>query len=516
MKAFDAVVVGAGPNGLTAAVTLARAGLSVHLIEGADEVGGAARSAETTVPGLVHDLGSAVHPLAAGSPVLSSWPLERFGLRWIRPPLALAHPLPDAPAARLEASVEATAAGLEASDPGDGAAWRFWTGPATEAWERLAPGFLGPLLRLPPAPVPLARFGARALAPASWSARAWSGERARGLWAGLAAHASLPLSAPGTSAIAITLAALGQRVGWPFPEGGAGRLSRALLGYFESLGGTVDTGRWITTLDELPPATLTLLDVTPAAFLRLAGDRAPGRYARALRRYRPGDAVVKLDLAVEGGIPWSDPACAEAGTVHLGGRFEAIAAAEAEVAAGRLPLEPYVLVAPAGRFDRSRVAGGVEPIWAYAHLPRTLAPDEEAVATLADRIRAQIERSAPGAAARTRAVRVWGPRELEAWNPNLAGGDISAGAATLRQLIARPVVSPTPYATPLPGVYLCSAATPPGPGVHGMAGFHAARVAARRWFGLDLADPRRDGSIASDAPAGDLGSSERGDGPARE
>lgn len=486
MSALDAVVVGAGPNGLTAAVALARAGLTVHVIEGADEVGGAARSAESTLPGLIHDLGSAVHPLAAGSPVLSTWPLERFGLRWVHPPLALAHPLPDRPAARLEGSATATAADLDASDPGDGETWSFWTGPATDAWERLAPAFLGPLLRVPKAPLPLMRFGVRALAPATWPARTWSGERARGLWAGLAAHASLPLSAPGTSAIAITLAALGQRVGWPFPEGGAGRLTAALRRYFESLGGTVETGRWVTSLSELPPATVTVLDVTPAGLLRLADGRLPARYARAMRGYRPGDAVVKLDLAVEGGVPWADPACREAGTVHLGGRFEAIAGAEAEVAAGRLPEAPYVLLAQQGRFDRSRTAAGVEPIWAYAHLPRALAHDAEAVATLAERIRQQIERSAPGTAARTRQVRVWGPRELEAWNPNLAGGDISSGAATLRQLIARPVVSPTPYATPLAGVYLASAATPPGPGVHGMAGFEAARAAAHRWFGLDL------------------------------
>lgn len=489
MDAWDAVVVGAGPNGLTAAVALARAGLKVRLIEGAEEVGGATRSAETTLPGLVHDLGSAVHPFAAGSPVLASWPLERYGLTWVRPPLALAHPLPDRPAARLGASVEATAADLAADAAGDGDAWRWWTGPASRGWTELAPSFLGPLLRWPEAPGALARFGARGMTPATLSARSWSGERARALWAGLAAHASLPLSAPGTTAIALVLAALAQREGgdWPFPEGGAGRIAAALEGYFRSLGGEVETGRWIGSLSELPPATITLLDVTPAALTRLAEGRLPGRYAAALRRYRPGESVVKLDLAVDGGVPWSDPACLEAGTVHLGGRFERIAHAEAEVAAGRLPDDPYVLVAQAGRFDRTRVRDEVEPLWAYAHLPRALAADGAAVDALADRIRAQIERSAPGTKARTRALRVWGPAELEGWNPNLAGGDISSGAATLRQLLARPVLSPTPYATPLPGVYLCSAATPPGPGVHGMSGFRAAQAAARRWFGLDLA-----------------------------
>lgn len=483
MDTLDAVVVGAGPNGLTAAVALAREGLRVRLIEGEREVGGALRSAESTLPGLVHDLGSAVHPFAVGSPVLSRWPLERFGLRWVQPELALAHPLRDRPAARLLASVDATAGDLGP----DGEAWRWWVGPATEAWERLAPSFLGPLLRWPAAPVALTRFGARALAPATWSGRSFRDPRTRALWAGLAAHGSVPLGAPGTSAIAIVLAVLAQRFGWPFPEGGAGRLATALLSYFVSLGGEVETGRRIRSLDELPPATVTLLNVTPAALLELAGPRLPGRYASALRRYRPGEAIVKLDLAVDGGLPWSDPACAKAGTIHLGGRFDTIRASEAAVAAGRLPDDPYVLVTQAGRFDRSRTREGIEPIWAYAHLPRRLAGDAEAVATLADRIRGQIERAAPGTAARTRAVRSWGPAELAASNPSLAGGDISAGAATLRQLIARPIASANPYRTPLAGVYLCSAATPPGPGVHGMSGFRAAQAAARAAFGLRLA-----------------------------
>jgi phytoene dehydrogenase-like protein len=481
----DAVVVGAGPNGLTAAVALAREGLRVQVLERADEVGGAVRSAEATLPGLVHDLGSAVHPFAVGSPALGRWPLERYGLRWVRPPLPLAHPLPDAPAARLEASVVSTAAGLGTA--GDG--WRTLTGPATDGWPTLAPAFLGPLLRPPSAPVALARFGPRALPPATWTARLLPSTSARALWAGLAAHASLPLSALGTSAVALTLAALGQRVGWPFPAGGAGALARALRGYLEDLGGEVRTGVEVRDLDDLPPARAALLDLTPAQLLRIAQGRLPDRYERALRRYRPGEAVVKLDLAVEGGVPWRDPACAEAGTVHLGGTFEQIADAEHEVARGRLPTSPYVLLAQAGRFDASRRSGDLEPVWAYAHLPRALRDDAEAVRTLAERTRAQIERAAPGTRTRTRAMRTWGPAELAASNPNLAGGDISAGAATLRQLLARPVLSPTPYATPLAGIYLCSAATPPGPGVHGMCGFRAAQAAAWRAFGTRIELP---------------------------
>ena len=481
----DAVVVGAGPNGLTAAVALAREGLQVQVLERNEEVGGAVRSTEATLPGLVHDLGSAVHPFAVGGPVLGRWPLERYGLRWIRPPLPLAHPLPDAPAARLEASLEATTAGLGAA----GDAWRMLTGPATEAWPTLAPAFLGPLLRPPSAPGALLRFGPRALPPATWTAQLLPTASARALWAGLAAHASLPLSQPGTSAVALTLAVLGQRVGWPFPAGGAGALARALRRYFEDLGGEVRTGVEVRDLDDLPPARAVLLDLTPAQLLRIAEGRLPGGYARALRRYRPGEAVVKLDLAVEGGVPWRDPTCAQAGTVHLGGSFEQVAEAEREVGRGRLSASPYVLLAQAGRFDASRRSGDLEPLWAYAHLPRALRDDAEAVRTLAERIRAQIERAAPGTGARTRAVRVWGPAELAASNPNLAGGDISAGAATLRQLLARPVLSPTPYATPLAGIYLCSAATPPGPGVHGMCGFRAAQAAAWRAFGTRIALP---------------------------
>lgn len=481
----DVLVVGAGPNGLAAAVTLAREGLRVRVVERAQEVGGGARSAQTTLPGLIHDLGSAVHPFAVGSPVLSAWPLADHGLRWVHPTLPLAHPFPDRPAARLEASLDATVAGLGSAGP----AWRALTGPATRDWRRLAPAFLGPLLRPPRAPLDLARFGVRAVLPASWSARLLSEPGARALWAGLAAHASLPLSAPGTSAVAITLAALGQRVGWPFPAGGAGAIATALRGYLGALGGEIVTGVWVRDLSELPPVRAVLLDVTPQQLLRIADGRLPARYARTLARYRPGDAIVKLDLAVEGGVPWSDPACGEAGTVHLGGTFEQIAQAEAATAAGRVPEAPYVLLAQAGRFDRSRCRGGLEPVWAYAHLPRRYAGDPEAVSTLAERIRSQIERAAPGTRARTRAVRVWGPAELAADNPNLAGGDISAGAATLVQLLARPVLSPAPYATPLAGVYLCSAATPPGPGVHGMSGFRAAQLVARREFGIDVALP---------------------------
>jgi len=481
----DVLVVGAGPNGLAAAVTLAREGLRVRVVERGDEAGGGARSAESTLPGLIHDLGSAVHPFAAGSPVMSAWPLQDHGLRWVHPPLPLAHPLRHGAAARLEASLDATVAGLGDAGP----AWRALTGPATEAWPRLAPAFLGPLLRPPRAPLHLARFGARAVLPASWTARVLPDAGARALWAGLAAHASLPLGAPGTSAVAITLAALGQRVGWPFPAGGAGAIASALRGYLEALGGEVVTGVEVRDLSELPPVRAVLMDVTPAQLLRIADGRLPAGYARTLARYRPGDAVVKLDLAVEGGVPWSDPACGEAGTVHLGGSYEQIAEAEAATAAGRIPEAPYVLLAQAGRFDRSRCREELEPVWAYAHLPRRHAGDAEAVATLAQRIRAQIERSAPGTTARTRAVRIWGPAELAADNPNLAGGDISSGAATLVQLLARPVLSPAPYATPLAGIYLCSAATPPGPGVHGMSGFRAAQLVARREFGIDVALP---------------------------
>lgn len=480
MDAPDAVVVGAGPNGLAAAVTMAREGLRVIVLERAEVAGGALRSLSGSEPGLVHDFGAAVLPLAVASPVLSRWPLGRHGLRWIHPPLPLAHPLPGRPAARLERSLRATAAGLGVADE----AWRALVGPVAESWEALAPDLMGPVLHVPAAPLALARFGARALLPASWSAAFLRDPAARALWAGIAAHAPLPFTSPATSAVPLVLAALGHRGGWPFPQGGAGRLTDALAGYLRSLGGEVRTGVPVRDLDDLPPARAVLLDLTPAGLLRVAAGRLPPAYERALRRYRPGEGVVKLDLAVEGGVPWTDPACCSAGTLHLGGSYDEIAAAGDEVARGRLPAAPFVLVAQPGRFDPTRATGTVQPVWAYAHLPQALSTDGEAVRTLAERIRARLERAAPGTAARTREVRVWGPVELARENPNLAGGDPSAGATTLDQLLGRPVLAASPYATPLAGIYLCSAATPPGPGVHGMSGFRAAQSALWREFGV--------------------------------
>lgn len=483
----DAIVVGAGPNGLAAAVTLAREGLRVQVLERAEEPGGAVRSSrDVTLPDVLHDLGAAVFPLAAASPVLARWPLEAHGLRWIRSPLPLAHPLEGRRAAVLADSLEGTV-----HDLGDaGERWRALTGPATERWDVLAPDLFGPPLRVPGAPAAVARFGARALLPASWVAAALGDRRAGALWAGLAAHAALPLGMAGTSISALVLAAAGQRVGWPFPEGGAGRLTGALSSYLRALGGEIALGTEIRDLGEVPSARVVLLDVTPAQLRRLAAGRLPDGYDRALRRYRSGEAVVKVDLAVEGGLPWTDPACADAGTVHLGGEWREIASAEAAVTRGRLPAHPYVLVAQPGRFDRTRVHDGLEPVWAYAHLPRAMAGDERAVRALADAALTQLERAAPGARARTRAARIWGPPELAEVSPNLAGGDIAAGAATPWQLLARPVLSATPYATPLAGIYLCSAATPPGPGVHGMSGFRAAQLALWRDFGIRCRIPQ--------------------------
>lgn len=477
MSTPDAIVVGAGPNGLAAAITLARAGRSVHVLERADGIGGAVRTHDATLPGLRHDVGSAVHPFGVTSPAFTAWPLAAYGLAWLHPPRPLAHPLTGTPAATLFADLDATVEALGA----DGDRWRFLTGPPTRTLDALAPDVLGPLLRWPSAPLALARFGLRGLPPAAWVARGLRTPHGRALWAGLAAHAALPLGAPATSAPALLLAAMGQRVGWPFPRGGAGALAGALRRYLEALGGRVTTGVEVRDLRDLPDAPLRLLDVTPAAFLAMAGeDRLPAAYVRALGRYRPGEAVVKLDLAVEGGVPWRDPAVHEAGTVHLGGSFETIAAAEADVAAGRLPTTPYVLVAQAGRFDATRRAGDLEPLWAYAHLPRALAGDGDAVRALATRIVDQLEAAAPGLRARLRAQRTWSPADLAADNPNVAGGDVANGAPTLRQLVARPNLARVPYATPLPGTYLCSAATPPGPGVHGMAGVRAAEAALRR------------------------------------
>ena len=464
---YDAVVVGAGPNGLAAAVTLARAGRRVHVIEANDTVGGGARSAALTRPGFVHDLGSSIHPLGVASPFFRSLSLEDYGLEWVQPDVPVAHPLGGDRAAALYRSLAETAAGLGA----DGPAYRRLMQPLVDHWEAVMEETLRPLLHVPRHPITLARFGLRAVWPAQGLARAlFRDEEARALFAGLAAHANLPLTAPASAAFGLMLGLLGHAVGWPLPRGGAQQIADALAAYLRALGGTIETGRRVTNVDELPPARAVLLDVAPRGLLRLAGHRLPSGYRRRLRRYRHGPAAFKIDYALSDPIPWTAAACRRAGTVHVGGPLEAVAAAEQAVAEGRAPEHPFLLLAQHSLFDSTRAPDGKHTAWTYGHVPNGFTGDLTAA------VERQIERFAPGFRDCVIERYVSAPAELERQNANLVGGDIMGGAMDLGQLAARPVFSLSPYRTPARGLYLCSASTPPGGGVHGMGGVLAAQA----------------------------------------
>jgi phytoene dehydrogenase-like protein len=464
---FDAVVVGSGPGGLTAAVTLAGAGWRVLVVEAASRPGGGLRTEELTLPGFRHDVCATVLPLGLASPALRALPLADEGLRWAHPPVPLAHPLDAAPAAVLHRDVAETVADL-----GAGSGWHRLLAPLVADAERVANGVLAPFELPPAAPLALARFGIRGLWPATALGRvALRGDRARALLGGLAAHSMLDLHAPITAGYGLFLAALGHHVGWPVAVGGSQSLADALVGRLRRLGGELVTDSPVRSLAELPPARAVLLDLTPRQVLAVAGDRLPPRYRRALARYRYGSGVFKVDWALAGPVPWRDPSVAAAATVHLGGTLAEVAAAERTVARGGHPVRPFVLFVQACVADPSRAPAGRHTAWGYCHVPAGSTVD------MTDAIEAQVERFAPGFADRVLARHTMGPKALEAHNANLIGGDIGGGAADLRQLAARPVPSLRPWATPLPGLYLCSAATPPGAGVHGMAGAHAARLA---------------------------------------
>lgn len=467
MPTYDAIIIGAGPNGLTAACLLARAGRRVLLVEARDTVGGAASSGALTLPGFTHDLGSAVHPFGVASPVFRSLELERFGLRWLQPPTPLAHPLDDGRAVTLERSVRATAAGLGQ----DGPAYYRLMAPLARWWARIQPLVLDPL-RFPAHPIAAARFGLRALWPAARLARAlFRAEPARALLAGLGGHSFLPLEAPLTAAPALVLGALGHAVGWPIPRGGAQAIADALAACLRAHGGEIRTGWRVAHIDELPPAAAYFFDVTPRQLLRLAGDRLPAGYRRQLARFRYGPGVFKLDYALDGPMPWTNPACLQTATLHLGGTLDEIAASERAPARGEHPAHPYVLVAQPSLFDPARAPQGKHTLWAYCHIPAGSAVDMTAA------IEAQIERFAPGFRDRVIARSAMNCADMEAWNANLIGGDISGGLTDWRQLLTRPVVSLRPHRTPARGIFLCSSSTPPGPGVHGMCGYHAATTA---------------------------------------
>jgi phytoene dehydrogenase-like protein len=465
----DAVVIGSGPNGLAAAIELARAGRSVLVREAAEEIGGGLRSGQVTLPGFVHDLCSAIHPLAAASPFFRSVPLSEHGLEWIEPHTPLAHPLDNGTAAVLRRSVEETAEGLHV----DGATYAKLFQPLVRDWRRLEGALLGPLVRVPHHPLALARFGRTALWPAAaFARRRFEGESARALFAGLAAHSILPLEQLGTSSFALVLGLTGHAVGWPLPRGGSQQIAAALSSHLGSLGGELVVGQPVESLDELKARTI-LCDVTPRQFLRLAGERIGGRYRRALERFRYGPGVFKLDWALSGPIPWVAPECLATGTVHLGGTLEEIAASERAPVRGATSEQPFVLLAQPTIFDESRAPNGKHTAWAYCHVPNGSQVD------MTEAIERQIERFAPGFSSRVLARHVSAPADLERRNANLVGGDIAGGANDLWQLVARPALRPVPYSTPLEGIYLCSASTPPGGGVHGMCGYNAARAALR-------------------------------------
>lgn len=464
----DAVVVGSGPNGLAAAVTLAQAGHRVTVLEAAEEIGGGTRTAELTLPGLPHDVCSAVHPLGVGSPFFSSLPLAEHGLVWRWPEVDLAHPLDDGSCPVLLRDLERTCAGLGE----DAAAWRQVFGPVARSFDAVAAEVLGPLLHVPRHPLALARFGLRAGLPATVLARRFRTPQARALFAGSAAHAYQPLSGLATAAVGVVLTAAGHARGWPVAEGGSAAISRALASLLTSLGGTVVTGHHVRSSADLPAADVTLLDTGPGAAAEILGDELPRRTRTAYRRFRYGSAAYKVDLAVRGGVPWSAPEARRAGTVHVGGTLEQVAAAEADAAAGRMPERPFVLVAQQSVADPTRVRDDVHPVWAYAHVPHGHDGDGSP-----DPVLDQMERLAPGLRERVVGVSVRTPTQLQEENANYVGGDIAGGDSDLRQLLARPRVSPDPYATGVPGVYLCSASTPPGAGVHGMCGYRAATSA---------------------------------------
>jgi phytoene dehydrogenase-like protein len=469
-----AIVVGSGPNGLAAAARLARAGLSVTVLEASDSIGGGTRSSEMIVPGLVHDHCSAFHPIAAGSPFLKELHLADHGLRWLQPEIDCAHPLDDGTAGAFYRSIDRTVEGLGI----DGRRWRQVFEPMAARFDNLIADATQPLATMPHHPLGFVRFGLGAMLPATALAQLWKTEQAKALWAGVAAHTFHRLDRPFTSAVGLMLLVSGHAEGWVVAEGGSQSIADALAADIRQHGGVIETGHRVTSVRDLPPSDVLMLDVSPSSAANILGDRLPSRVAAAYRRYRHGPGAFKVDFAIEGDVPWTALAARVAGTVHVGGGVDEIIASELATHRGDMPARPFVLVGQQYLADPGRSVGNVNPLWTYAHVPHGYTGDATAA------IIAQIERFAPGFRERIVGTAVCSTTEMSVHNANYIGGDIIGGAASPTQLLFRPRVAIDPYSTGVPGVYLCSASTPPGAGAHGMCGANAAARALAHVGGL--------------------------------
>lgn len=473
-KDFDAVVVGSGPNGLAAAITMQQAGLSVLLIEGKSTIGGGMGSTELTLPGFLHDVCSAIHPMAAASPFFKSLPLESHGLKLIYPEIAAAHPFDHGKASFLTKSIHETANALGE----DKETYLELMEPVVNYWPRIDQDVLGPMLRIPNAPIPLAKFGLKAMSSALMLAKRFKTQEAKGLWAGMAAHSIQPLSNFATSAIGLVLMAAGHLGGWPIPKGGSIQIANAMASYFTSLGGKIETNTYIKSLKQLPSSQAVLLDVTPKQLLEIAGHKFSSIYKWQLEKYRYGMGVFKVDWALDQAIPFTADVARKASTVHIGNTIGEIAAGEYAASKGQIVEKPFVLVAQQSLFDKSRAPEGKHTAWAYCHIPNGSTID------MTERIEKQIERFAPGFRDLILAKHSFNPMQMEDYNPNYIGGDINGGIIDIGQLFTRPVISASPYRTSAKGIYICSSSTPPGGGVHGMCGYHAANRALKDIFKL--------------------------------
>jgi phytoene dehydrogenase-like protein len=471
---FDAVVVGSGPNGLAAAITLQQAGKSVLVLEGKETIGGGLRSAELTLPGFTHDICSAIHPMAVASPFFSSIPLNEHGLEFILPKYAAAHPFDNGNSGVLDSSLKITAEALGKDEK----AYTNLIRPLVDHFDKILKDILGPF-RIPKHPMLLARFGLQALKPADFLANIFATKEARGLWAGMAAHAILPLNKIATSAIGLVLMSAAHVKGWPIPKGGSSSIANALASYFVSIGGKIETGIYVNALDELPSSHAVLFDITPRQLLKIAGHKFSYLYQYQLKKYRYGMGVFKIDWALDGPIPFTSRECNLAGTIHLGNSFEEIESSEHDAWNNKHAERPFVLLAQQSIFDQSRAPKGKQTAWAYCHVPNGSTTD------MTNAIEKQVERFAPGFRDRILARNTMNTEQMESYNSNYIGGDINGGAATIGQLFTRPALRSSPYKTSAKGLYLCSASTPPGGGVHGMSGYHAAQNVLKDIFKLN-------------------------------